>query len=108
MCRALAAGTATALNEVVHAEATSFANCLEARAHSSLKIFKQRERIQGLRAFELGGVFRSLRRIAGAIRMRAHSRKFAALYDQILVANRTLLEVALEYFPGACRVARLR
>src|ERR1700686_3747628 len=64
--------------------------------------------IQGLLAFELGGVFRSLRRIAGAIGVRAHTREFAALHDQILVANRTVLEVALEDFPGSCCVARLR
>jgi hypothetical protein len=43
-----------------------------------------------------------------AIRMRAYTCEFAALHDQILVADRTVLEVALEDFPGACCVARLR
>jgi hypothetical protein len=43
-----------------------------------------------------------------AIGMRAHTGEFAALHDQILIANRTVLEVTLEDFPGARCVARLR
>src|ERR1700692_2058339 len=68
----------------------------------------RRLNLQGLSAFELGGVFGSFRRIAGAIGMCAHTREFAALHDQIFVADRTVLEVTLEDLPGACCVARLR
>ena len=64
--------------------------------------------VRELPALKPGGVFRPLCRVAGAIGVRAHPRELAALHDQILVANRAFLEIALEDFPGACCVARLR
>ncbi len=49
-----------------------------------------------------------MRRIAGAVRVRASTRESAVLHDQILVADRTALEVTLEDFPRARSIARLR
>ena len=92
MCRALCAGAPATLNEIDH-----WGIC-------ELHGLKSK----GSATLELGGLFRALRRIAGAIGMRADPCEFAALHDQILIAHGTVLEVALEDFPDSCGVARLR
>ena len=57
---------------------------------------------------ELGRVFRSLGRVAGAIRMCARARQLAAVNDKIFVPNRSLLEPAFENLARAGGVTRLR
>src|SRR5207253_1934962 len=61
-----------------------------------------------LRTFlEFGGLLGSARRVPGAIGMRPGARELSFVDDQILVADRPALEIALEDFARASRVARL-
>ena len=63
---------------------------------------------QSVGPLELGRVFRSLGRVAGAIRMLALARQLAAVDDEIFVPDRPLLEPAFKNLARAGRVARLR
>src|SRR5580693_1892700 len=63
---------------------------------------------QSVGPLELGRVFRSLGRVAGAIRMCARARQLAAVDDEIFVPDRSLLEPTFKNLARAGRVARLR
>ena len=57
---------------------------------------------------EARGLFRAARRIAFAVGMRADAGELAALHDEIFVADRATVELALENFARARGVAGLR
>ena len=54
------------------------------------------------------GLVRTAGRVAWAVGVRAGPGELATVDDQVLVANRALIEPALEDLPDACRVASLR
>src|ERR1700685_1605515 len=58
-------------------------------------------------ALELLRFLGSLGRISGAVRVSAGSSELAAIHYEVLIANRTLLEPALQNFTRSCCIARL-